>query len=67
VKGMADLLEEGFIKPQKERIVFLVNDTPIPLSAFPRDIITSVLLAIANSLKGVAKIRSLKIFLKRES
>ena len=65
VKGMADLLEEGFIKPQKERIVFLVNDTPIPLSAFPRDIITSVLLAIANSLKGVAKIRSLKIFLKR--
>ena len=66
VKGMADLLE-GFIKPQKERIVFLVNDMPIPLSAFPRDIITSVLMAIANSLKGVAKIRSLKIFLKRES
>jgi molybdopterin-guanine dinucleotide biosynthesis protein B len=65
VKGLADLLEEGFIKPQKERLVFLVNDAPIPLSAFPRDIITNVLLAIANSLKGVAKIRTLKIFLKR--
>jgi molybdopterin-guanine dinucleotide biosynthesis protein B len=65
IKGIADLLEEGFIKPQKERILFYVNDESIPLSAFPRDIITNVLLGIANSLKGVGKIKNLKIFLKR--
>lgn len=65
VKGIADLLEEGFIKPQKERILMYVNDAPVPLSAFPRDIVSNILIAIANSLKGVGKIRTLKIFLKK--
>lgn len=67
IKGIASLLEEGFIKPQKERILMYVNDAPIPLSAFPRDIVTNILVAMANSLKGVGKVRSLKIFMKKES
>jgi molybdopterin-guanine dinucleotide biosynthesis protein B len=67
IKGIADLIEEGFIKPQKERLLFYVNDESIPLSAFPREIITNVLLGVANSLKGVGKIKTLKIFLKRAS
>jgi molybdopterin-guanine dinucleotide biosynthesis protein B len=66
IKGIANLIEEGFIKPQKERLLFYVNDESIPLSAFPRDIITNVLLGIANSLKGVGIIKTLKIFLKRD-
>lgn len=66
IKGIANLLEEGFIKPQKERLLFYVDDKSIPLSAFPRDIITNVLLGIANSLKGVGKINTLKIFLKHK-
>jgi len=66
IKGIANLIEEGFIKPQKERLLFYVNDESIPLSAFPRDIITNVLLGIANSLKGVGIVKTLKIFLKRD-
>jgi molybdopterin-guanine dinucleotide biosynthesis protein B len=66
IKGIANLVEEGFIKPQKERLLFYVNDESIPLSAFPRDIITNVLLGVANSLKGVDIIKTLKIFLKRD-
>lgn len=66
IKGMANLIEEGFIKPHKEHLLFYVNDESIPLSAFPRDIITNVLLGIANSLKGVGIIKTLKIFLKRD-
>jgi molybdopterin-guanine dinucleotide biosynthesis protein B len=66
VKGVADLLEEGFIKPQKDRILLYVNDAPIPLSAFPRDIVTNIMLAMANSLKGVGKVRTLKVFVKKE-
>ncbi len=66
IKGIANLIEEGFIKPQKERLLFYVNDESIPLSAFPRDIISNVLLGIANSLKGVGIIKTLKIFLKRD-
>ena len=65
VKGLADLLEEGFIKPQRERLSLYVNDAPITLTTFPRDLITNVLVAMASCLKGVGEIRSLKFFLKK--
>jgi len=65
IKGLADLLEQGFIKPQRERVSLYVNNTPISLSSFPRQIISNILLAIASSLKGVRKIRSLDIFLRK--
>ena len=52
IKGLADLLEKGFIKPQRERLSFYVNNTPLSLSSFPRQIISNILLAIASSLKG---------------
>lgn len=66
VKGVANLLEEGFIKPQQERIALYANDEPVPLTAFPREVVTNVVLGLAASLKGVGKIRSLKLFLRRE-
>ena len=66
-KGVADLLEKGFIKPQRERTSLYVNDAPIPLSAFPQEVITNGLLGMVSSLKGVGKVRSLKVFVKRES
>jgi len=66
VKGVADLLEKGFIKPQRERVSLYVNDTPIPLSVYPRQMITSVLLAMACCLKGVGEVKNLQIFLRRE-
>ena len=66
IKGLADFLEDGFIKPQGDRLSLYVNDAPIPLSTFPREFVTNVLLAMANSLKGVGKINSLKVFLKKK-
>lgn len=65
IKGLADLLEKGFIKPQRERLSLYVNDAPITLTAFPRDFITNVLVAMASCLKGVGEIRSLKFFLRK--
>jgi len=67
ITGLADLLEQGFIKPQKERISLYVNNTPVTLTAFPRQIITNVLLTMVSSLKGVGEIRSLDIFLRKDS
>jgi len=67
IKGLADLLERGFLKPQRERISLYVNNTPIPLSLFPKEIITKISLAMAATLKGVGEINSLEIFLRRES
>ncbi len=64
-KGLADLLEEGFIKPQRERLSLYVNSTPIVLSSFPRQIISNIILALASSLKGVKRVKSLVIFFRK--
>ncbi len=66
VKGLADLLEEGFIKPQRERVSLYINNVPISLSAFPKEIISNILIAVASSLKGVGEVRSLDISLRKE-
>lgn len=67
VKGVADLLEKGFILPQRERISLYVNNTPIVLTSFPREIITNIVLALASSLKGVGEVKSIDISLRREA
>jgi molybdopterin-guanine dinucleotide biosynthesis adapter protein len=59
-KGVADLLEETYLKPHPERVSLYVNGKPIPLSAFPRQIIGNVLLALADSLKGVKDVDNLE-------
>jgi molybdopterin-guanine dinucleotide biosynthesis protein B len=65
VKGLADLLEAGFIKPRRERLSLYINNVPIVLTTWPQEIITKVILAMASSLKGVGEVRSLELFLKR--
>jgi len=65
VKGLADLLEKGFIKSQGDRLSLYINNAPITLSTFPKEFITNVLMAMASSLKGVGKVRSLELFLRK--
>ena len=65
-RGLADLLEEGFIKPQRERFSLYVNNAPVVLSSFPEEIVSKVLLSMVSSLKGVGEVRSLDISLRRE-
>jgi molybdopterin-guanine dinucleotide biosynthesis protein B len=65
VKGLADLLEKGFIQPNKERLSLYVNNAPIVLTVFPKQIIANILLALASSLKGVKKVKSLDIFYRK--
>jgi len=67
IKGLADLLEEGFIKPQGERTSIYINNAPIPLGAFPKEFITTVILAMVSCLKGVGEVKSLELFLRRGS
>ena len=66
ISALADLLEKGFVKPQKERISFYVNNMPITLTLFPSQIISNVVLAMASCLKGVGEIQNLKIFVKKK-
>jgi molybdopterin-guanine dinucleotide biosynthesis protein B len=64
-KGLADLLEKGFILPQRERVALYVNKKPIVLTTFPKQIVANVLVALASSLKGVKKIKSLEFLLRK--
>jgi molybdopterin-guanine dinucleotide biosynthesis protein B len=65
VSTLVDLLEKGFIKPQAERVSLHVDNVPITLTAFPKQFISNVLLAMASCLKGVGEVKSLQIFLKK--
>jgi molybdopterin-guanine dinucleotide biosynthesis protein B len=65
-KRLADLLERGLIKPQKQRVSLYVNNAPVPLTVFPKQVITNVLVAMASCLKGVREISSLQVFLRKE-
>lgn len=67
IEGLADLLEEGLIKPRQERLLLYVNKAPVSLSSFPREVVTNIILAMASSLKGVGKVKSLELFLRRGS
>ena len=64
--GLVDFVEEGFIKPQGDRLSLYINNAPISLSVFPKEIITNVLMAIASSLKGVGKVSNLEVFLTKK-
>ncbi|MBI2849580.1 MAG: molybdopterin-guanine dinucleotide biosynthesis protein B [Chloroflexi bacterium] len=65
VKPLADFIETGFIAPQSERISLYINETPITLTKFPKEIITNIMMALAASLKGAGPVTSLKLFLKK--
>lgn len=65
VTGLADFLDESFIKPRKEELSLFINNAPIPLSNFPKELIKNVLVGIANSLKGVGEVKNLKLFLRK--
>jgi len=67
IRGLADLIENGFLKPKRELFSVYINRAPLSLSTFPREIITNTLLALISSLKGVEKIKSLEIFLRKKA
>ncbi|MBI2853054.1 MAG: molybdopterin-guanine dinucleotide biosynthesis protein B [Chloroflexi bacterium] len=66
VSLLADLLEEGFIKPQAERVSLYINGSPVILKRFIQDLIANVLTGIAVSLKGVGWVKSLEVFLHKK-
>ena len=65
IAGIADLIENEYIKPNDEKVTLYVNDTLVPLNVFPRSVFGGVLAAMASSLRGVGEIRTLKFFLRR--
>jgi len=67
IKGLADLVETGFLKSGKDRLSLYVNKAPVTMSGFPREVVANIALALASSLKGVGKINNLEISFRRGS
>ncbi len=66
IRGLSDFVEEGFIKPPGDRLSLYVNNVPVSLSMFPKEIIVNILLAMASSLKGIGKVSNLEVFLRKK-
>lgn len=67
VKGVAVFIEEGYIKPHKERVTLFVNNKRVPLGEFPEKMVANVLTAITESLKkqGEGELKSIDISLRK--
>jgi molybdopterin-guanine dinucleotide biosynthesis adapter protein len=65
IKGLANLIEEGFIKPNPEHLSVYIDGSPIALSSFPREFISNMMVAMASSLKGIKGANSLEFRLRR--
>jgi len=64
---LADLLEEGFIKPQEDRLALYINGKRLALKSFPRKVIGNLLLNMVCSLKGVGMVSSLDVFVRKQA
>jgi molybdopterin-guanine dinucleotide biosynthesis protein B len=65
ISGIADLIAELLITRRAEDTVLFINGSYIPLSQFPKQFITSTLIGMVSTLKGVEKIRSLEISMRK--
>lgn len=65
--GIVDLLEKGFIKPQRERLALYINGKRLTLKSFPRKIIANLLVNMVSSLKGVGQVDSLDILIRKQT
>jgi molybdopterin-guanine dinucleotide biosynthesis protein B len=66
IESIADLLEQGFIVPQREWLDIYVNGKPIPLTLFPKQMISNIVMAMVLTLKGVEPVKTLEIRMKKE-
>lgn len=67
ISGVASFIEDKFIsKWPAEETVLLVNGSRLTLNRFTRNIIANALVGMVSALKGVGKISSLDVFIRRK-
>lgn len=65
---IVDLLEDKVIAQQeREDVELFINDTYVPIKLFVREFLTGALIGMVSNLKGVKKIESLNISLRRKA
>jgi molybdopterin-guanine dinucleotide biosynthesis protein B len=67
IPAIASFIEERLIAKRKgEDVALFINGFPIPLSSFPKQFISNTLVGMVSTLKGVDKIRSLDISVRKK-
>lgn len=67
IQGLADLIEERLLAQREEDEVELtVNDAFVTVNLFVKDLLARTLVAMVSSLKGVDRIKSLRISVRRK-
>lgn len=66
IPGIADFIIQKMIGKRGDDAVLMVNGCPIPLNQFARQVFINALVGIASALKGVDRIRSLDISIRRK-
>jgi len=68
IQRLADLIENRLKAEDKEDDVDLfINDVPIALNPFVNNFLAKTLLAMVSALKGVKRVKSLHIWLRRKA
>jgi molybdopterin-guanine dinucleotide biosynthesis adapter protein len=65
--GIADYIEENFIRPETNTIDIYVNGVPIPLTKFPCQIFSQNLISMVSCLKGVGEFEKIEILLRKRT
>ncbi len=65
VAGLADIIEEGVIKPQQARSVLYADGVRVPMKSFIEEMVANVMEGVVASLKGIGDVKRLEVFIRR--
>ncbi len=66
IEGIADLLEKELIQADRGWLDLYIDGKPVPLTAYPEQVVNDVLIAAVRTLKGVGDFSTLEVRLKQE-
>jgi molybdopterin-guanine dinucleotide biosynthesis adapter protein len=67
IESLVDLLEQGFIQPQRNWLDLYVNGKSVPLTLFPRQMISNISVAMVLTLKNIEPIQTITIRVRKET
>lgn len=67
VAGLADIIEESVINPQRARSVLYADGVRVPMKGFIEEMVANIMEGIAASLKGIGEVKRLEVFVRKNN
>jgi molybdopterin-guanine dinucleotide biosynthesis protein B len=65
IAGMADLIEESVIKPERVRSVLYADGVRVPMKGFIEEMVANIIEGVVASLKGIGEAKRLEVFVRK--